>query len=90
MKTVYRSVEELLSGCSSSKLKIHILSVLSCNKSMQWELMSCSEEDDVCRANFISKDEALGAVSYLSSKLNKAGHFCHITVEALMPTAAKV
>lgn len=90
MKTVYNSIEELLSSCTSSKLKIRVLSVLSSNKPMQWKLMSCSEEGDVCHASFISKDEALGVVSHFSSELNKAGHFSHITVEALAPAAAKV
>ena len=89
MKRIYTTVEELFSSCYRSKLNIHVLSVLSCNKSMQWKLVSCSEEGDVCRANFISKDEALGALSHLSSELNEAGQFIHITVEALAPTAAK-
>lgn len=87
MEKVYTSVEELLSSCSSSELKNHVLWVLSENEPMQWELTSCSEEGAVRHSDFISRDEARGAVSHLSCELNEMGQFGHITVEFLDPSA---
>lgn len=87
MKMVYNSLEELVSSCCNSELKSCVSSVLGNNKRKPWSLLSCSEEGEVCRADFVCRDEAGGSVSRLSYEFNEKGQFGHITVEAIRSPA---
>lgn len=87
MKYVYNSLEELSSRCCNNNLKVCVSSVLALNKRESWRLLSCSEEGDVCRADFVCQDEARGSMSHLSYELNEMGQFGYIAVEAVYPSA---
>lgn len=80
---VYNSFEELREQRGNDALKVCVSSVLALNKCEPWTLLSCSEEGEVCRADFVCRDEVGGSVSRLSYEFNDMGQFGHITVEAI-------
>lgn len=84
---VYNSFEELREHCGNNALKVCVSSVLAFNKRKPWNLLSCSEEENVCRSDFVCQDETSGSVSRLSYELNEMGQFGHITVETVHPSA---
>ena len=79
--------EELREHRGNNALKVCVSSALALNKREPWKLLSCSEEGDVCRADFVCRDEARGSVNRLSYGLNEMGRFGHITVEAIRSPA---
>ena len=89
MKRTYKSLEDLSERCTRNDLKVCIFSVLAYGNRDNWKFLSCSEDGDICRADFVSRNEVAGSVSRLSYEFNEMSQFGHITVEALAPTAAK-
>lgn len=84
---MYNSFGKLREQPGNDALKVCVSSVLALNKRKPWSLLSCSEEGEVCRADFVCRDEARGSVSRLSYELNEKGQFGHITVEAIRSPA---
>lgn len=61
MRNFYKSFEELLGCCSNSTLKGHVSSVLARGK---WELLSCFDDGDLCRSEFVAPVTGSDLVHY--------------------------
>lgn len=65
MKKVYNSLEELMSGCSNSRLIDDVLRVLTPQGHLTWEFASASVEGVISRAEFLSRPTDVGVRFHL-------------------------
>lgn len=77
-------------SCSSSSLKSLVSSVLRMNKYIKWDLESCSVEDDVGKADFVSPIAKTNLVHRLSYQINERGQFGHMEITELTPAVASM
>lgn len=80
MKRTYNSLEELMSSCSSSKLKSFVSSVLADNKYISWDFVSAVSNGDKCCSNFISPIKDTDLMFHLSWRVNAMGQYGHIFI----------
>lgn len=86
----YHSLEELTRSCSNSSLESMVRAVLGMTKYIKWDLVSCSVEDDVGKADFVSPIEKTNLVRRLSCETNKRGQFGHMEITELTPAVASM
>ena len=80
MKLTFKSLDEFLSGCSTSALRNHVSSVLRDDKYIRWGFVSCSVEGNVCRSEFSSPIENSGRAYHLSCELNQNGEYWYTSI----------
>jgi len=87
--STFESYEDLLNGCSSSRVKSLVSSILFENRYLEWEFVSCSVAGDTCQAEFISPDETAGVVYHLYYELTESGQFGYMVLETIAPAWAQ-
>lgn len=87
MKKLYRSLEELRSGCSSSALLVHVASTLSIrsHKGDRWNFVSAVEDGNEYYTEFDQPIENSDIVFYFSSHGSPDGHRGHISTTKPAP-----
>ena len=86
MKTVYNSVEELLSSCAGSEFKSLVSFVLGNNEYIQWNFVSGCTDGGECRAEFASAIEHSDLFRYLLCRIDARGEYWHTFISE--PTLA--
>ncbi|MBO3281019.1 hypothetical protein [Intestinimonas butyriciproducens] len=61
-KKYFNSLDKLMSGCSSSQLKDHVLNVLMPKRTLIWEFVSASVEGETFWGEFRSRPTDTGVV----------------------------
>lgn len=79
MKMTYRTLEELMSSCCSSKLKSNVSSVLG-ERLIPWSFVSASVNGDICRSEFSSPTEETGLEYRLSCKIGPRKEHWHYSI----------
>lgn len=79
-----------MSSRTTDMLKSLVSSVLGMTGYIRWDLVSCSVEDDVGRADFVSPIAKTNLVHRLSYQINERGQFGHMEITELTPAVASM
>lgn len=85
MKMFYNSLEELMSGCSSSELISCVSSVLGNNEYIKWRFLFVSVDGDVGRSEFASPIKGTDLVRRLSCEVDARGERLHTFISDFTP-----
>ncbi len=70
-----------LDSCSET-LMCCVRGVLSTNKYIQWELLSCSDDGDLCRSEFVAPIEGSDLMRYFAVKVGPSGVHGYTTISS--------